>query len=350
MQRLVVGGNTRRVAEQVPQQCRAAAKAGRDEDGRLIALRHRPRTGGRQIRILGSHDVLERTPVDMEPVGLAPDGLQDERVVALRDQGKTAFLHLTENGEKLQAYLRKDTLTEQEWEVVKLLDLGDFISVTGTVMRTRTGELTLKLHELLPDSRVTGLDSSTAMLQRASQLARPGLEFQQGTVEAVAGTWDLVFSHAVLHWVDDHPRLIPRLLGLLAPGGQLAVQMPANYRHPAHEAIVEIAGQEPFAKALGGWYRQSPMLEIDTYAELLLQHGAEEITVLEKVYPTVMSDGPTIAEWTRGSTLVPYLERLPVEMHEPFLERYRQRLAELYPGSPVYFTFRRILLAASRPR
>ena len=223
-------------------------------------------------------------------------------------------------------------------EGMRVLDLG-----------CGTGELTSKLQELLPGSRVTGIDSSAAMLQRASQLARQGLEFRQGTVEEVTGTWDLVFSHAVLHWVDDHPALFPRLLGVLAPGGQMAVQMPANYRHPAHEAIVEIALEEPFAAALGGWHRESPMLEIDVYAELLFRSGAEEITVLEKVYPTVMANGPEIAEWTKGSTMVPYLERLPIELHEPFLARYRQRLAELFPGSPVYYTFRRILLSASRP-
>ena len=70
------------------------------------------------------------------------------RIVAFRDQGKTAFLHLFENGAKLQAYLRKDTLPETQWEVVKLLDLGDFISVTGVLMRTRTGELTVKAESM----------------------------------------------------------------------------------------------------------------------------------------------------------------------------------------------------------
>ncbi|HEU4950930.1 MAG TPA: lysine--tRNA ligase [Holophagaceae bacterium] len=70
------------------------------------------------------------------------------RIVALRDQGKTAFLHLFENGARLQAYLRKDALSEREWEIVKLLDLGDFLSVTGAVMRTRTGELTVKAESL----------------------------------------------------------------------------------------------------------------------------------------------------------------------------------------------------------
>ncbi|HET8901736.1 MAG TPA: lysine--tRNA ligase [Holophagaceae bacterium] len=70
------------------------------------------------------------------------------RIVALRDQGKTAFLHLFENGVRLQAYLRKDTISEAQWEIVKLLDLGDFISVTGALMRTRTGELTVKAQSL----------------------------------------------------------------------------------------------------------------------------------------------------------------------------------------------------------
>ena len=66
------------------------------------------------------------------------------RVVSLRDQGKTIFLHLFEGGVKVQAYLRKDALTDVQWELMHLVDLGDFISVEGTLMRTKTGELTLR--------------------------------------------------------------------------------------------------------------------------------------------------------------------------------------------------------------
>ena len=66
------------------------------------------------------------------------------RVVSFRDQGKTIFLHLFEGGVKVQAYLRKDALTDVQWELMHLVDLGDFISVEGTLMRTKTGELTLR--------------------------------------------------------------------------------------------------------------------------------------------------------------------------------------------------------------
>lgn len=66
------------------------------------------------------------------------------RVVSLRNQGKTIFLHLFEGGVKVQVYLRKDALTDKQWELMHLIDLGDFISVGGTLMRTKTGELTLR--------------------------------------------------------------------------------------------------------------------------------------------------------------------------------------------------------------
>ena len=85
----------------------------------------------------GSHDgpALEATPHTVSVMG---------RIVAYRDSGKTAFLNISEGGQKLQVYMRKDALGETDWEVVRLLDMGDFISVTGTLMRTKTGELTVR--------------------------------------------------------------------------------------------------------------------------------------------------------------------------------------------------------------
>lgn len=211
-----------------------------------------------------------------------------------------------------------------------------------------TGELTRRLADRLPNSAVLGIDSSTAMLERARREERPGLAFSLGTIEGAAGEWNLVFSHAALHWVGDHRALIPRLMGLVCPGGQLAVQIPANHRHPAHTAITDIAREKPFVDALGGWVRLSPVLEIDDYAGLLFGVGGEGITVLEKVYPAIIPKADEIAEWTRGTTLVPYFERLPAELHESFMMRYRERLRAIWPKGPVFYTFRRILFVATK--
>ncbi len=212
-----------------------------------------------------------------------------------------------------------------------------------------TGELTRRLAEALPHSDVTGIDSSAQMLDEAAKLKRPGLRFEQRRIEDVAGEWDLVFSHAAIHWLDDHESLIPRLFALVAPVGQISVQMPSNHDHPTHRLIAEIAGEEPFRTALGGWTRDVPVLTIDRYAELLYEARATNVTVLEKIYPHLLEDADALADWTSGTALVPYFERLDDGMRTGFMDRYGARLRQLFPQAPVFYPFRRILCAALRP-
>ncbi len=70
------------------------------------------------------------------------------RILTIREMGKSVFAHLTENGEKLQAFFRMNDLAEPGWDMLKLLDMGDFIQVTGPLMRTKTGELSVRVKEV----------------------------------------------------------------------------------------------------------------------------------------------------------------------------------------------------------
>jgi lysyl-tRNA synthetase class 2 len=67
------------------------------------------------------------------------------RVMALRGHGKTMFGHLEDDSGRLQFYVRKDELGEDPYSVFKLVEVGDIIGVAGTLFRTRTEELTLKV-------------------------------------------------------------------------------------------------------------------------------------------------------------------------------------------------------------
>ena len=210
-----------------------------------------------------------------------------------------------------------------------------------------TGELTARLADQLPESDVLGIDSSPEMLAQAASLVRPRLRFERQAIEDVTGQWDVVFSHAALQWVDDHTTLVPRLLALVAADGQIAVQVPSNHNHESHLLIRETAGEAPFRAALGGWVRVAPVLPIDAYAEILHASGAAAVTVFEKIYPHVLEDADAIAEWVKGTALVPYLERLPEQLREPLVERYRQKLRARWPERPVFYPFRRILFCAT---
>src|SRR4051794_30291261 len=66
----------------------------------------------------------------------------------MRPMGKAGFAHLGQNGEKLQIYLKRDDLSEPEWKLWKLLDIGDIIGADGFLFRTKSGELTLHVQKL----------------------------------------------------------------------------------------------------------------------------------------------------------------------------------------------------------
>jgi lysyl-tRNA synthetase, class II len=70
------------------------------------------------------------------------------RIMPIRLMGKAAFMHLQQNGQRLQVYVKKDDVGEKQWELFKLLDRGDYIGVNGYLFRTRTNELTIHVKEI----------------------------------------------------------------------------------------------------------------------------------------------------------------------------------------------------------
>lgn len=219
-----------------------------------------------------------------------------------------------------------------------------------------TGELTEQLANRWPQSVVLGLDSSPEMLERAQARGHPRTSFQLGRIEDLSDPFDLMFSNAALQWLPEHPKLITRLWQLLRPGGQLAVQVPSNHDHPSHRLLSETAGEPPFEQALGGWTRhgiapagrQSPVLSIVEYGELLFGLGAKRITAFEKIYPVTLDDADGVLDWVSGTALVPYLERLPEELRSAFRDRYRARLWNEWTRGPVFYAFKRTLFSGHK--
>ena len=230
-------------------------------------------------------------------------------------------------------------------------DLLDLVAVRRNLrvvdLGCGTGNLTRELADLLPDSHVVGMDSSPQMLARANEYIRDGLRFERGDQAELMGEWDLIFSNAALQWSENHEDLIPYLFDRLAPNGQLLIQVPSNHGGPIHMIIRDVAGREPFRTKLDGWTRKSPVLSLETYAGLLFQCNAIEITVFEKIYPHVLENSQAVLDWISGTALVPYFERLGT-LKDQFVETIKEALDGAMPGSPVFYPFRRTLLSARK--
>jgi lysyl-tRNA synthetase class 2 len=70
------------------------------------------------------------------------------RLVAVRRQGKVVFADISDGAQRLQLFVRRDDVDDDVWELLKLLDLGDFVGAEGSVFRTRMGELSLRVQTL----------------------------------------------------------------------------------------------------------------------------------------------------------------------------------------------------------
>lgn len=214
-----------------------------------------------------------------------------------------------------------------------------------------TGEQTLQLAQRFPQAQVLGLDNSAEMLAKATAHTAPNLQFRQGDIQSLEGEFDLIYSNAALQWLPDHPKLLRTIWAHLAPGGVLAVQVPANHDHVSHRLLTETANE--FQAELGGFTRfgtahgSSPVLTPAQYAEVLDRLGAADITAISKVYPVLLSGAEGLIEWTKGTALVPYLSRLNQADGGHFLDTYLSKLKAVFPGERVYYAFTRVLFVAT---
>ena len=211
------------------------------------------------------------------------------------------------------------------------------------------GALTRLLHDHLHAADTVGLDSSPEMLAESRAHAGNGVRFKLGEIAkwSAPGAYDLVFSNAALQWLPDHRELFGRLRQALAPGGQLAVQMPANFDHPSHTIAADVAREEPFRTALDGYERGWPVMPPEDYAVLLHELGFAAQHERLQVYLHLLPPRDDVVEWVKGTLLTDYESRLPADLYRQFVERYREKLLpQLSAEEPYPYPFKRILLWA----
>jgi trans-aconitate 2-methyltransferase len=211
------------------------------------------------------------------------------------------------------------------------------------------GNVTRHLRERWPRAHIVGVDASETMLAKAAAI--PGIDWQRADLAA----WrpprpvDLIYSNAALHWLGDHERLFPSLLGMLAPGGVLAVQMPRNFAAPTHRLVAEAARSGPWRERLEPLLRPAPVAEPAFYYDLLAPRAAA-LDIWETEYLHVLEGDDPVKEWVKGSWLAQFLEALDEPERSGFEARYAALVAEAYPRRPdgrTLLPFRRLFIVAS---
>ncbi|OLF55515.1 methyltransferase domain-containing protein [Pseudomonas chlororaphis] len=219
-----------------------------------------------------------------------------------------------------------------------------------------TGIATQLLAKRWPQANLTGVDSSAEMLGEATYLPIKALwhrcDLLQWRAEQPA---DLLFAAAVLHFIDGHEQLLPRLLRQLNPGGCLATHMP-NWRDALwYRLMLESLDQAgPGGGPLGTpelrrFMARRTVLSLDCYYRLLAPL-TRELDIWETEHLQVVEGQSPIFDWVKVSALRPVLLALNEQERPWFLERYLARVRQHYPPEEdgrTLFPFKRIFILAT---
>jgi trans-aconitate 2-methyltransferase len=241
------------------------------------------------------------------------------------------------------------------FEDVRLQPALDLLARVGTLpagtvvdLGCGSGVMASALKRRFPAHDLVGVDRSPAMLARAE-----GKGFDHLQLADIA-TWQakepaLIFSNAALQWVGNHVELMPGLVGMLAKGGTLAVQMPFQHGAPSHW------GWSHAERSAFGAERTESSLNVLTperYFDLLSPLGDVNVWMVEYTQHLAASDmGHPVRMFTQSTFGKPYLDPLAREDKARLIAAYEAAMAESYPlraDGSVLLPFRRLFFTLRR--
>lgn len=220
----------------------------------------------------------------------------------------------------------KHSQAQQTWakEMIEKLLLNGAESVLD--LGCGDGKVAVEIANAVPSGSVIGIDNSQAMIKLASEQypieKYPNLSFHLMDACHISfeNSFDVVFSNAVLHWVKNHHAVMTGLLHCLKPGGKMLLQMGGkdgvkDYLAVLDEILLHPEWKSYFQDFEFPYYFPS----IEDYEVLLPMFGFQ-INRLELINKDALHDSKeTFKGWIR-TTWLPYLEKIPAEKKEDFIE------------------------------
>jgi trans-aconitate methyltransferase len=199
------------------------------------------------------------------------------------------------------------------------------------------GKVSAEIAQVVPRGSVAGVDASPQMIKFARTAFPPGkfanLEFQVMDARKIrfARKFDLVFSNAALHWVDDHQAFLRGAAECLGSGGRLVVS--CGGRGNAHDVFVALRPElrlkrwrEFFRKMEKPYFFHSP----DIYEEWLPRFGFNSVGVRLSPKDAIYDGRKGFAAWLR-TTWLPYVQRVPEDLREEFIAAVSDRYLARHP-------------------
>lgn len=199
------------------------------------------------------------------------------------------------------------------------------------------GKVTAEIARALPHGSVVGTDASAEMIAFAREAfppkTNPNLEFHVMDAREIksAHQFELVFSNAALHWVDDHEAFLRGVASVMKPGGRFIVS--CGGKGNAHDVFLALR-PEMRLKRWREFFRKMPMpyffYSPSDYEKWLPKFGFKINTVKLAPKDAVYPGAEGFATWLR-TTWIPYVQRVPEDVREEFINAVTERYVAKHP-------------------
>jgi trans-aconitate 2-methyltransferase len=199
------------------------------------------------------------------------------------------------------------------------------------------GKITAEIARALPEGSATGTDASPQMIAFAKKnfprSRNPNLSFRVMDARKIRFTkkFDVLFSNAALHWVDDHRAFLRGAASVLKPGGRLVIS--CGGKRNAHDVFVamrpvirQARWREFFRKMPAPYFFYAP----EDYRTWLPEFGFKPRRVALAPKDATYAGEAGFATWLR-TTWIPYVQRVPEDVREEFIKAVTARYVEKFP-------------------
>lgn len=200
----------------------------------------------------------------------------------------------------------------------------DRLALTGTEASLDagcgSGRLTSELAARLPRGRVVGCDLSENMARAAARAMAPDERSAVVCADLSAlpfrAAFDVIFSTATFHWIQDHDRLFAQLRGALRHGGRMEAQCGGGPNLAAiHARADSLAGELPFRPAFVSWEEPWHFASPQATKARLIHVGFTRVSCWLEHAPTTFTDAERFSGFLETVVLRPYLSRLTTAEH-----------------------------------
>ncbi len=199
------------------------------------------------------------------------------------------------------------------------------------------GKVTAEIARAVSRGGVSGVDASAEMIAFAQKAfpaqKHPNLEFHVMDARKLKSTrrFDIVFSNAALHWVDDHEAILRGIASVLKPGGRLVIS--CGGKGNAHDAFVALR-PEMRMKRWRQFFRRMPkpyfFYSPADYEKWLPRSGFKALNVRLRPKDATYAGAEGFTAWLR-TTWLPYVQRVPENVREEFIAAVANRYVTRHP-------------------